>query len=123
MAGNHAKYVVRTEGHHPGYTDYLVISTEGGLIELSQAIERLSKLPNGARIDFRIGDRSKFGRDGHIAFAVCSDEKLQQQANKSFKSRGASLLVSAALFALILVGAVHSLNYILRAILWVISKV
>ena len=123
LAVNRAKYVVRTQGHHPGYTDYLVISTEGGLIELSQAIERLSKFPNGARIDFRVGDRSKFGTDGHIAFAVCSDENLQQQANKSFKSRGLSLLASTAMFALLLIGAVHSFNYVLMATLWVASKV
>jgi hypothetical protein len=118
-----AKYVLWTEGHHPGYTDYVVISTQGGLIEMSQAIERLSKLPNGARIDFRIGERSKFGRDGHIAFAICSEEVLQKQASKTFKSKGTSLLSSAVLLILIIVGAVHSLSYLWSAVLWSISKV
>jgi len=123
VTGNRVKYVVRTEEHHPGFTDYLVISTEAGFVELSQAIERLSKLSNGARIDFRIGDKARFGKDGHIAFAVCSEEKLQQLSDKSFKSRAASLLSTFVLLGIFLIGAAHSLRYIGGAVAWVISKV
>ncbi len=112
MPRNNPKYVLQTQGHHPGYTDYLVVSSEVGLIELSQAIERLSKLSNGARIDFRLGDRTKREGGGHIAFALCSEEKLEELATESSRSGAKSLiLLLIPLVLLSAVGAWHTLKY------------
>jgi hypothetical protein len=121
MPPNHPQYVVRTEGHHPGYTDYVIISTAEGLAELAQALERLGRLPNGARIDFRIGNRALFGRDGHVAFAKCSSEKMQEIVHKSFRGRGMGLLTTLAFLIILGVGIWHTVVYLGRALSWLVG--
>ncbi len=117
MPRNNPKYVLQTQGHHPGYTDYLVISSEVGLVELSQAIERLSKLSNGARIDFRLGDRTKSGRGGHIAFALCSEEKLEELAAEPSRPGAMLFVLLMSLVVLAAVGAWHTLKYAVQFLL------
>jgi hypothetical protein len=124
------KIVLDTKGIGEGGTAYMFVAAENSLRELSGAIGRLAGLSEGSRIDFRVCVKHKPENFVSLAFAKCSESKLEQLRQPGRLSRFKSLiekLVPGSIFVLLpaifLVGLYHSILYLGQAILWLLSVI
>lgn len=125
------KFLVDSVGYSEGTGRYQFIGTEQSLKELSEALERLRYLSNGAMIDIPIAPKGKWSGYVSLAFAKCSPEKFDEiHASRRKVSLLGRLVEKIAgpfvmLFLLICVvlGLVEIVKYLCMLALWIVGKV
>lgn len=125
-----ARFLVDSIWYSEREKRYLFIGTEKSLKELSEALDGLRMLSNGAMIEIPIAPKEKWDDHVSLAFAKCSTEKFEEiHANRTKvgplarmveKIAGPSLVL--LVFAIMTIGVIGALNYAVTFILWIIGN-
>ena len=125
------KFLVDSVGYSEGTGRYQFIGTAQSLKELSEALDRLSHLSNGAMIDIPIAPKGKWGGYVLLAFAKCSTEKFEEiHANRRrvglferLFEKIAGPFVFFLLLICVVLGLVQVVRYFGMLVLWIVGKV
>ena len=125
------KFLADSVGYSERAGRYQFIGTEQSIKELSEALDRLRHLSNGAMIDIPIAPKGKWGGYVSLAFAKCSAEKFEEiHANRrrvglfeKVVEKIAGPFAFLLLLICVMLGVVEIVKYFGMLVLWIVGKV